>query len=323
MSNWKNPHIVIVIPCFNESENINALIRALDVERIRLLEKYTIDYILIDDGSTDKTQSKLEKLSSTHKHLYYRSFAYNAGHQSALRAGINASTEYDATIMMDADLQHPPALIGEMLNKWIQGYELVQMTRDDSKNKISPFRKAWSNLYYRMINALSGLNLDQGASDFRLADQSIIKVIASSREQDLFLRGYFSWLKVKRITIKYTPGERFAGKSKYSIKKLMKLAFQGILQFSEKPLRISILLGILTAFLALIYGVWLTLLYIFGNQSVSGWTSLMVVMLFFFGIIIIILGIIGSYLAHLIAIEKQRPEFIIESEKLPTKKGNI
>lgn len=312
--------IIVVVPCFNEEESLPHLVAALNDVRGNI-KKYQIDYLFVNDGSSDQTQALIEDLARANKNIFYRELAGNAGHQSALRAGLNAATDYDAVVTMDADLQHPPELIGSMIEQWEKGNKIVQMVRNDSAKQTGTLKYLSSKAYYRLINAISDLNLEYGASDFRLIDQSIVRVVASSKENDLFLRGYFSWLSVPRCTISYQPNKRVAGVSKYSLRKLLDLAYQSVLQFSEKPLRIAVSLGLVMAVASLAYGVIVALMRIFGEHTVSGWTSLMVVILFCFGINFIIVGIIGNYIAHSISIQKQRPYFIVASEKTPGSNG--
>jgi dolichol-phosphate mannosyltransferase len=309
--------ILVIAPCFNESEALPHFINVLAEVLTKLPSLYQADMLLINDGSSDNTQAVIEKLADKYPNLYYREFAFNCGHQSALRAGINAADDYDAAIMLDADLQHPPELIPAMLKEWGTGTKIVQMVRNDSSQDAGLFKYMTSKAYYRLINWISDLKLDYGASDFRLIDQAVIASVATSKEKDLFLRGYFSWLKVPSATIAYKPSQRVAGTSKYSFKKMLDLAYKGILQFSEKPLQVAMSLGAITALLSFLYGIVLVIRYLLGDYSVSGWTSLMVLMLFCFGVSFMLLGIIGTYLAHLIRIVKQRPEYIISAEKLP------
>ena len=310
-------NIVIVMPCYNEEESLPYTIKALESVRQKLSRNYNLDFLFVNDGSADNTQTVIEQASKNSSHIYYRQFSHNAGHQSALRAGINASIGYDAVIMMDADLQHPPELIAEMLNAWEKGAAIVQMIRQDSAKETGALRYVIGRIYYRIIAAITDLKLEYGASDFRLIDKAVAKTVFSSPESDLFLRGYFSWLPVARTTIDYKPAKRVAGTSKYSLKKLLDLAYQSVLQFSEKPLRIAVTIGLIMALLSFVYGVVLVILHFTGAHTVSGWISLMVVMLFCFGLNFILLGIIGNYLAHSISIQKKRPEFIVAREKLP------
>lgn len=311
-------NIIAILPCYNEEESLHFTIDALEATRKKLARNYSLDFLFVNDGSSDRTQTVLNLAAKRNPHIYYREFAHNVGHQSALRAGINASTGYDAVVMLDADMQHPPKLIPKMIKKWEDGYKVVQMTRNDGTEDVGAIKFLTRRLYYGLIRGISGLKLEYGASDFRIIDGSVAKIVAESKESDLFLRGYFSWLPVSRTTIQYKPSKRIAGSSKYSLKKLYKLTYNSVLQFSEKPLRIAVFLGIIMALIAIIYGLALAVLYLLGKHStVSGWASLMIVMLFCFGINFILLGIIGHYLAHSINLQKQRPEYVIAEEKLP------
>ncbi|MGB4768378.1 MAG: glycosyltransferase family 2 protein [Candidatus Saccharimonas sp.] len=316
ISSMIKKRVVVVIPCYNEGEGLHYIIDALAEVRRELAKKYSLDILFVNDGSSDNTQEVIESAAVKNSFVYWRSFARNSGHQSALRAGIDASISYDAVVMMDSDMQHPPELIPQMVEKWEQGAKVVQMVREDSAREVGTFKYTTSMLYYRLINAVSDLNLEYGSSDFRLIDRTVAKTVAVSRESDLFLRGYFTWLPVQRVVLGYTPNKRAAGVSKYSLRKLFDLAYRGILQFSEKPLRIAVTIGTIFAVVSIVYGIALALLYFIGGAQVSGWTSLMVVMLFCFGVNFILLGIIGTYLAHSISIQKQRPEYIISNEKL-------
>lgn len=309
--------VVVVIPCYNEGEGLNYIIEALAKVRKQISKGYELDILFVNDGSADNTQAVIEAAAAKYPFIYWRQFARNAGHQSALRAGLNAAGGYDATIMMDSDMQHPPELIPSMLEAWEKGAKVVQMLRQDSAKDTGTLRYNIGLLYYKIISALSDLRLEPGASDFRLIDKTVTQTLAKSHETNLFLRGYFVWLPASRVTIDYKPNKRVAGASKYTLRKMFDLAYKGILQFSEKPLRVAVTIGTLLALASIVYGVWLIVQHAMGTAEVSGWTSLMVVMLFCFGVNFILLGIIGSYLAHSINIQKQRPEYIIATEKLP------
>lgn len=308
--------IAVVMPCYREEESLPHTVGELSKVRDTLKKKYSIDIILVNDGSPDNTISVIEKLAEKHNFVFFRSFSKNVGHQSALRAGLDAATDYDAVIMMDADLQHPPSLIPSMLEKWEEGYKIVQMVREDSSEDVGTIRFLIGKLYYSFINAISDIRLEYGASDFRLIDRTVTNTLSESKETHLFLRGYFSWLPVARTTIAYEPGKRIAGTSSYTFKKLMQLSYTSILQFSEKPLRISVSIGIIMALLSFLYGIVIIILHLLGEYSASGWASLMTVILFCFGINFILIGIIGHYLGHATGLIKQRPEFVINKEKL-------
>lgn len=311
--------VACIVPCYNEEDSLEKLIEVLLDVRDKSSSRFSLDIILINDGSTDKTQQLIEYAATQHTFIFYRNFAHNAGHQSAIRAGLDAASSYDAVIMLDADMQHPPEYIPEMVNEWQEKkVAIVQMIRNDSRKEVGAFKYATSRGYYWVLNQLSGLGLEYGSSDFRLVDKSVVKTVAASPEKDLFLRGYFSWLKVKRSNLEYKPNQRFAGSSKYTLKKMIALAKRGVLQFSEKPLKLATNLGLYMALVAVLYGLFVIWTYFFGSREVSGWTSLMVVTLFCFGLNFVLIGFVGRYLAHSIEIQKQRPDYIIASEKLPS-----
>lgn len=312
-------NITFVVPCYNEDETYDAMLAKLNEQRKKIIstKEYKVKFLFINDGSIDSTLDKIIKSTKKNPHVYYVSLDINAGHQSALRAGIAAASNSDAIIMLDADLQHPPELSTEMIAKWEEGYSVVQMVRSDSTIKLSLLKRTTSNLFYKALRILSGIKLEAGASDFRLIDGKLARQLANSPEKKLFLRGYFATLPTKRISIDYQPSPRFAGQSKYTPRKMLDLAKQGILQFSDRPLYISIILGLLSAAAGLIYGFVVIYIHFFSSSTVSGWSSLIVSMLFLFGINFILIGTAGLYLGQSIRVQKQRPEYFISSSKLP------
>ncbi len=309
--------VCVVVPCYNEEETLDYLLRAIADVKKELNKKYALDLLLVNDGSADATLDKVRAASKKTPYIFYRSFAHNAGHQSALRAGLEAAVKYDVVIMMDADLQHPPKYIPKMLELWEQsGANIIQMVRNDSMKEAGAIKYLTSRAYYVLINWLSGLKLEYGSSDFRLIDNATVNVLARSNEKDLFLRGYFSWLNAKRMTLGYHPDERVAGTSKYTFKKMLNLAGKGVLQFSDKPLRVAVNFGLIIAGLSALYGLFLIIDFFTGGRYANGWLSLVVIMLFCFGINFTILGFIGTYLAQALKLQKNRPEYIIGEEKL-------
>lgn len=322
MNNNTSSHrlnVAVVVPCFNEEGAVEHLVEAIRIQREKISDSYVIDIILVNDGSTDATQREVVQLSNKYSYLYYREFSHNAGHQFALRAGLSVSGEYDYVIMMDADMQHPPELIPVMLKKASEtGASIVQMVRVDSYKDVGVLRYLASWFYYKLINVLSGLNMDYGSSDFRLVDKQVIRALIDSRETNLFLRGYFSWLNVKREIIPYKPNARIAGSSKYTLRKLLNFAGEGIVQFSEKPLYIAIKIGLLTSVASLLYGLFLVWDRFLGEGAlISGWTTIVVIILFCFGLNFILIGFIGLYLAQALRLQKSRPGYFIATEKLP------
>lgn len=310
--------ILITIPCYNEEEGISKLVEEIEKVRQKIDKNYAIDMMMVDDGSQDGTREIIERLAKEKKFIYYRIFASNAGHQSALRAGIESGVGYDAVIMMDADLQHPPEYIPKMIEVWSRNkVDIVQMLREDQAKDVGVLKFTTSKLYYRLLNKISGLDLKYGSSDFRLIDKKVVDVVIGSHEPDLFLRGYFTWLNLPTENLNYVPAARFTGKSKYTFKKMFNLAGSGILQFSDKPLRFSVGLGVSMSTLAVLYSFFILVRYLNGGYVVNGWMSLILTILFCFGANFVILGILGMYLAQSITISKRRPQYIISKQKLP------
>jgi dolichol-phosphate mannosyltransferase len=309
--NKSSETISIVIPCYNEEGNIAMLHKSIN----NTLPEYNIEYIFIDDNSNDKTLEIIEELSNTNTNVKYISFSRNFGHQSALRAGYEYSTGA-CVISMDADLQHPPEVLKLLIDKWNEGFDVVYTIRKDVEN-VSRFKKTTAFYFYKLINSLSDIEIKQGAADFRLLDRRIVDVLINDiAEYHLFYRGLISWIGYKQIGIEYIPNMRFSGKSKYSFLKMVSFALDGITSFSIKPLKIAILFGLLLAILSGFYGLYALFMAIFTNETVKGWTSVLVSILFIGGINMILIGIIGEYVGKLYIQSKNRPYFLI-------KKANI
>lgn len=303
--------ISIVIPCYNEEGNIEILYNQIN----KVLPNTTIEYIFVDDNSNDNTLSIIEHLSKNNTNVKYLSFSRNFGHQSALRAGLEYSTG-DCVISMDADLQHPPELLPTLINKWKEGYDIVYTIRKDIEN-VSIFKKATSAFFYRLINSLSDIEINQGSADFRLLDKRIVRVLTNDiTEYHLFYRGLISWIGYNQIGIEYVPNKRFSGKSKYSFMKMVNFAIDGITSFSIKPLKLAILLGLLLSVLSGIYGIYVLGMSIFTDETVKGWSSVLLSILFIGGVNMVLLGIIGEYMGKLYIQSKNRPYFLIKKTNI-------
>ncbi len=303
--------ISIVIPVLNEELNIAELFSKLKP----FLETYfNYEVIFVDDGSTDNTLKIINDLRNKNDKVKYLSFSRNFGHQNALRAGMRYTTG-GCVISMDADMQHPPELIPKMIKKWQEGYEIVYTVRKDS-NKNSFFKKKTSDIFYGILSRLSDVRVPKGAADFRLLDRSVVDIISQLKENTLFLRGMIAWLGFKQYAIEYNPGERFAGETKYSIRKMVSLALNGITSFSIRPLRLATYLGFTIASLSFLYAAYAVYLKIFTDKVISGWTSVLVSVLFLSGIQLITFGIMGEYIGKLFIESKGRPSYIIKEKKL-------
>lgn len=307
----ENIFISIIVPAFNEEGNIEAVAEQIK-QQAEQCRKYEI--IFINDGSTDATAEKLRMLHRSNPNIQFISFSRNFGHQSALLAGIHHASG-DCIISMDADLQHPPAMIPQLVSKWQEGFDIVTTIRDDSQNT-SWFKRSTSSVFYKLMNRLSNITLEEGAADFRLIDRSVARVISNSREYNLFLRGYIAWLGFKQCMVPYIPHQRQSGKTKYSFGKMMMLAINGITSFSVKPLRVAMILGTAISLLAFIYAIYAIYVYLETNEAVPGWTSVLVSILFIGGLQLLILGIIGEYLGRTLMQTKQRPDYVIMEKSL-------
>lgn len=304
--------ISIVIPAYNEEGNLSEIRKAID-HVFHNLPNYKYEIIFVNDGSRDKTQDFLEDMSLSFPEVRYIEFSRNFGHQYAVKAGLDLA-DGNAVISMDADLQHPPAFIPEMIRKWEEGYDIVYTIRKYPKS-ISRFKRSTSDFFYRILSKLSDVELEKGSSDFRLLDASVIDVIREGTESDVFLRGLVKWVGFRQYAIPFVAGERFAGESKYSLGKMFRFAFTGITAFSVKPLYLAAYLGFFFSLVSLLYIPYV--IYSFMNHSeISGWASLIMTVVFFGGVQLIILGILGIYMGKIFKQIKGRPNYIIRSKNL-------
>lgn len=305
--------ICIVIPVCNEEKNIPVIIEAIKATIDCTIYDYTITFV--DDGSTDNTLTILKAKSQEYSTVKFIGLSRNFGHQNALKAGIDSTDETaDCVIMMDGDLQHPPELIPVMLDKWTEGHEVVFTIRKDN-NRLPLFKRKTSGVFYHLLNKLSDIDLEPGAADFRLLDRNVLHVFKNFNENDLFLRGLSKWVGFRQVAIEYIPGDRKSGTTKYTIKKMLRFALQGITSFSTKPLYIAAYLGFAFSILSILYIPYIIYSYFF-DKPISGWSSLIATIAFFGGLQLMILGIIGLYLGKLFMQSKNRPHYIIRESNL-------
>lgn len=304
--------ISIIIPVCNERGNLPILLEEL--EKVCSTLPYTYSFIFVEDSSTDGTLEYLREQAKLHSHIFYVSLTKSFGHQNALKAGLDR-VQSDAVIMMDGDLQHPPSLIPELVRQWEAGYDIVYTIRNDHKD-ISLWKKKTSRIFYDVINNLSDIEIEPGTADFRLMDKKTVEVFRSFHETDLFLRGLIKWMGFTQIGIEYTSGIRQSGQTKYSLKKMIRFALQGITSFSTKPLYIAAYLGLFFSLSSIVYVPYIIYAYTFGH-SVSGWGSLIATIAFFGGLQLMILGIIGIYIGKIYMQGKNRPHYIVKETNLP------
>lgn len=303
--------ISVVIPVYNEKDNIRAISTAVS----KVLVNFNFEIIFVNDGSSDESISILKEISNSTSNVFFISFSRNFGKDIALLAGLKYS-KGDAVITIDADLQHPPQLMLEMIKYWLLGNEVVYAYRDEKNQHTKKTHQFASTLFYRILNKLSTVELEDGVSDFRLIDRKVVNVLNNIHEDYPFFRGLIKWVGFQQKGIPYKPEERFSGKTKYSSKILLQLALQGITSFSTKPLYIAAYLGFVFSLCSLLYIPYIIISY-FWEHPVSGWASLIATIAFFGGLQLMILGIIGIYLGKLFMQSKQRPHYIIKETNMP------
>lgn len=299
--------ISAVIPVFNEAPNLEELVNR--VSRVLESTGKTFEIILADDGSRDDTLNRIKELSKSRPYLKAISLSRNFGHQIALTAGIEHACG-DVIITLDGDLQHPPELIPELLKKHAEGFEIVNTIRLETEGT-GPVKNLTSKGFYRIINALSDVEIKAGAADFRLMGRRAADAFLSLREKDRFTRGLVSWMGFSQAFVPYEADRRFAGKSKYTFRKMIRFALDGVTSFSAKPLRLSLYLGFLFAVFGLFYALYAVISHSAGN-TMPGWTSLLIMILLIGGLQLISLGIIGEYLARVYHETKNRPLYLVK-----------
>ena len=303
--------ISIVIPMYCEEEVADICYKRVVSNLKKLSDRYSYEVVFINDGSKDYTLDILKKIASNDDNVKIISFSRNFGHQAAVTAGIRNVTG-DAVIIMDADLQDSPELFEGMIEKWEEGYDVVygkRKTRDGE----SIFKLLTARMFYNTLNKLSEIEIPKDTGDFRLVDRKVIDVIATLPEHNKFLRGLFSWVGFNQYAYEYNRVNRFAGKTKYPFKKMFKLATDGILSFSAKPLKIVGAIGFFSVIVSIIILIYSIVSYMFKLNSLTpGWTSIMCTMTFIGGIILISLWMIGEYIARIYEESLGRPEYIID-----------
>lgn len=291
---------------FNETENVKEFVGAL-VKVIDGMELHS-EIILVNDGSTDDTWLKIAECAQEHERLKGICLSRNFGHQNALFAGLICSSG-KAVISMDGDLQHPPDVIPEMVSAWQDGNMIVETRRIDSP-ETGFFKRLSSRLFYRYFSIMSGIPMSEGSSDFRLIDRRVADVVLRMQDADLFLRGITHWVGFSKKVIPYRAGARFAGTTKYSLKRMIKFSMSAILSFSTIPLKAGIWIGIITSIFGVAELIYIFTMY-FRGVTVPGWSSIVAVTAFMFSVLFLLLGIIGAYLASIFEMIKNRPRFII------------
>ena len=305
--------ISLVIPMYYEEKVANKCYEKVSNVLKSLEDKYDHEIIFVNDGSKDKTLDILEEIAKKDTKVKIISFSRNFGNQAAVTAGLKEVTG-DAIVIIDADLQDPPELIPEMLELWEQGNEVIYGKRKTRKGE-SAFKLLTAKMFYKTLNALSDVEIPKDTGDFRLVDRKVVDVVNNLPEHNKFLRGLFSWVGFKQKAYEYERQERFAGETKYPLKKMLKLASDGIISFSNKPIKMVGALGIISIIISVIILIYALISYIFKlNELSAGWTSLMVAITFFAGVQLLSLWVISEYIGRIYDEAKGRPQYIVDKK---------
>jgi polyisoprenyl-phosphate glycosyltransferase len=303
------PRVSIVIPAYNEAPCLDKLYQELTAACDLL--PFHFEFLVVNDGSTDETEGVLAELRSRDDRVRYLALSRNFGHQGALSAGLAFATG-DAVIMMDADLQHPPGMIPRLLERWEDGYEIVNTVRLDTADG-SPFKKLLSLAFYWVFKSLTGTPLEPGSADFRLMSREPVDALNGLPERHRFIRGLVPWLGFRQTSVTFRAPARWAGRPKYTFLRSLRLALEGVTAFSLFPLRLVAIFGLLVMAASFTYGVFAVCWQQFGGQTVRGWASLMICVHFFGGCQLATIGILSEYLGRTLDQVKGRPLFIVRS----------
>ncbi|MFA5145952.1 MAG: glycosyltransferase family 2 protein [Candidatus Omnitrophota bacterium] len=297
----------IVVPVYNEESNLSIFYDRLN----KSLESigYGYEVIFVDDGSGDDSITVMKDLRDQDSRVRIISFSRNFGHQIALTAGIDKASG-DAVIVMDADLQHPPEIIKDLISRWEDGYDVVYTIRKDTEGA-GLFKKATSAFFYKVLSKISRIDVSPGIADFRLMDKKVIRSFRTIRERSRFIRGLVKWVGFKQIGVEYVAPARYSGNSKYSIRKMMRLAVDGITSFSWFPLQVATYFGLLVSFFSFAYTLYAIFIRLFTSKAVPGWSSLLIAVTFIGGVQLVFLGIIGEYIGRIFEEVKGRPIYIV------------
>ena len=299
----------IVVPLYNEELVINETYSRLKTIMNSTNEHYEI--IFINDGSHDNTRELTQEICERDKNIRLINFSRNFGHQCAITAGMENSCG-KAVIVIDADLQDPPEVILEMIQKWKEGYDVVYGQREKRQGE-SFFKKFTAKTFYRMLDSLTSISIPVDTGDFRLIDRKVCNVLNSLPERNRYVRGLVSWIGFNQTSVKFTRHERFAGDSKYPLKKMLKLALDGITSFSYKPLILSLYIGAASLFLGVVCIIAILIRYIISGTSIVNFGLLIGINFLMFGVVLSCIGVIGQYLGRIFDESKNRPNYIIKN----------
>lgn len=307
-----NPALSVIIPIYNEEQNIPVLFERMKQVLDRLGSTYEL--IFINDGSRDRSMELIRELAAKDPAVKFINFSRNFGHQIAVTAGLDAC-KGDQVVIIDADLQDPPELIAEMRAKMAEGYEVVYARRN--KRKGESFMKRWTaRLFYRLLAKITSISIPLDTGDFRIMDRKIVEVLKKMPEQQKFLRGQISWAGFRQTYISYDRDQRNAGETGYTYKKMIRLALDGITSFSNWPLKVATISGFVVSAITFLIALYALYARFVSKDYVPGWTSLILAVLFIGGVQLITIGIIGEYISRLSANVRNRPVYIVNDSNI-------
>ncbi|WP_141500332.1 glycosyltransferase family 2 protein [Paenibacillus luteus] len=297
----------VIVPMYNEEEVIEHTYERLKLVMDSADEPYEL--IFVNDGSKDRTVELISMICDFDPNVRLVNFSRNFGHQIAISAGMDYA-KGDAIVVIDADLQDPPEVILDMIAKWKEGYEVVYGKRLKRKGE-TVFKKLTAKLFYRTLRSLTNVDIPVDTGDFRLIDRKVCDVLRGLKEKNRFVRGLVSWIGFRQTMVEYEREERFAGETKYPLKKMIAFAIDGITSFSYKPLKIATYIGFTLSMTSFLYLLVVIFQKLFTGSTIAGWASIVAMNLLFNGIILILLGIIGEYIGRIYDESKNRPLYIV------------
>ena len=314
----QRPSLSLIIPVYNEEAIIEELDRRLKAFLGGVDETWEV--VFVDDGSQDRTPAALRELAAGEPRYKVISFSRNFGHQIAITAGMDHA-EGDAVVIMDADLQDPPEVVTQMIQKWREGYDVVYGQRSIRHGE-SIFKRATAAAFYRVLRVLMPIEIPLDTGDFRLMSRSVVLSMRELREQHRFVRAMVSWVGFKQTAVQYERPERFAGETKYPLRKMMRFAIDGITSFSIVPLRVATWLGMLSGVIAIVTSAW-ALYAAITEQTVPGWATIMIAVALAASAQLIMTGVLGEYIGRIYEEVKRRPLYVVaDTVNLPAVDGN-
>ncbi|NLA23802.1 MAG: glycosyltransferase family 2 protein [Bacteroidales bacterium] len=312
-TNIKLTELSVILPVFNEENNLNTLYEEI-ISCIKKLNINSYDLIFVNDGSFDESLNIIKELAKKDSNVKYIDLSRNFGHQIAISAGLEAA-KGKRVVFMDADLQDPPHLIEDLYTKMDEGYDVVYAKRKSRKGE-SFFKKITAKWFYRILSKLTKHNIPLDTGDFRIINRKVLNILKNMPEQQKFLRGQIAWMGFKQTSVSFERDKRSEGKSGYSFKKMWRFAIDGITSFSDFPLKFATLLGFVFSIVSFLLIIWALYKRFVVQEFVQGWTSLILSILFIGGIQLISLGIIGEYISRIASNVKNRPLYIINETNL-------